>query len=382
MKRRTKKAQAQTELFVEPLTIDRGVLTTPEIDTLLAQHAPVAFGVSGGKDSCLLAFAVQRHLDQIGHQGPRILVHADLGRVEWKDSLPTCERLADRLGLELVVVRRTSGDMMDRWLQRWSDNVTRYQDLSCVKLISPWSSSAMRFCTSELKVAPICRELIRRFPNTTIINAVGIRREESSGRKKAPIAKVQNALTSVSRQTRGYNWNAVLHYLKRDVFARLEHEGFPVHEGYRLFGMDRISCSYCVLGSAADLAASASCPDNADVYREMVDLELASTFSFQDKHWLADVAPHLLTADQRAELVNVKHCADVRRQEESRIPEHLLFEEGWPKVMPTHEEAELLCDVRLKVAAAVGLEGVNCLDPDALLGRYTELIQERERRAA
>jgi hypothetical protein len=46
------------------------------------------------------------YLDAIGHHGPRVLIHSDLGQVEWKDSLPTCERLAARLGLELIVVRR------------------------------------------------------------------------------------------------------------------------------------------------------------------------------------------------------------------------------------------------------------------------------------
>ena len=50
-------------------------------------------------------------------------MHSDLGRIEWKDSLPTCERLADLTGLELLVVRREKGDMVDRWKQRWTDNL-------------------------------------------------------------------------------------------------------------------------------------------------------------------------------------------------------------------------------------------------------------------
>lgn len=366
----------QAALFAPPAPrLDRGVLTTSEIDTALTLHAPVAMGVSGGKDSCLLAFAVQRHLDAIGHLGPRILIHADLGRVEWKDSLPTCQRLADRLGLELVVVRRESGDMMDRWLSRWAANVERYQDLSCVKLISPWSSAAMRFCTSELKVAPICRELVRRFKGQTILNAVGIRRQESSGRKKAPIAKPQPALTR--RHTRGYNWNPILDWTKAEVFASLDARGFASHVGYTRFGMDRISCAYCILGSEADILASTTCEENADIYREMVDLEIASTFSFQPDRWLADVAPHLLTPDQRADARDAKHCADVRRREEARIPDHLLYVEGWPTIMPTESEARLIADVRLKVAAAVGIDGVTCLDAESVLGRYEELMRER-----
>ena len=364
----------QAPLFATPIRLDRGVLTTPVIDAALAEHAAVAVGVSGGKDSCLLAFETVRYLDSIGHKGPRILVHADLGRVEWKDSLPTCQRLADRLGLELVVVRRLSGDMMDRWLSRWAANVERYQELLCVKLISPWSSSVMRFCTSELKVAPICRELGRRFRGQTVLNAVGIRRQESDGRKLAPISKPQPAIQG--RGTIGYNWNPILDWTKDEVFAALAAHDFPVHEGYLKYGMDRISCAYCVLGSIADLRASATCPDNADVLREMVDLEIVSGFSFQSNRWLGDVAPHLLTEEQRDGLADSKRMAKVREAAESQIPDHLLYTKGWPTCVPSRDEAELLCEVRLKVAAAVGLEGVHYLDPDRLIGRYEELMRE------
>jgi hypothetical protein len=49
--------------------------------------------------------------------------------------------------------------MIERWEQRWRDNCARYIDLECVTLITPWSSSGMRFCTSELKLTPISREL-------------------------------------------------------------------------------------------------------------------------------------------------------------------------------------------------------------------------------
>src|SRR5271163_4692630 len=92
-----------------PGLVDRGVEIDTTIADLLAADAPVAIGVSGGKDSCAAAIATI------------VLLHADLGRVEWSDSLPTCTRLATFLGVELLVVRREAGDMMDRWLQRWRD---------------------------------------------------------------------------------------------------------------------------------------------------------------------------------------------------------------------------------------------------------------------
>jgi len=162
------------------------IATTPTIDNLLSNHAPVAVGVSGGKDSDAAAFATVEYLDQLGHTGPRVLIHSDLGRTEWSESQPQCERLAARLGLELIVVRREKGDMMDRWLTRWANNCERYCNLECVKLILPWSTAAMRFCTSELKTAIICRELVKRFPGQTILSVAGIRREESDNRKNAP----------------------------------------------------------------------------------------------------------------------------------------------------------------------------------------------------
>ena len=52
------------------------IATNPQIDAFLAKDSPVAIGVSGGKDSCAVAFATVEHLDQIGHQGKRILIQA------------------------------------------------------------------------------------------------------------------------------------------------------------------------------------------------------------------------------------------------------------------------------------------------------------------
>ncbi|WP_223855348.1 adenine nucleotide alpha hydrolase family protein [Pseudomonas oryzihabitans] len=160
------------------------VARTAEIDALLSRDAVVAIGVSGGKDSDACALPTAAYLDQVGHRGPRLLIHADLGSVEWEQSLPKCEELASAIGWELAVVRREAGGMMERWEGRWENNVRRYADLSCVKLILPWSTPSMRFCTSELKSAVIASYLKKRFPGRDIINVTGIRRQESSSRSR------------------------------------------------------------------------------------------------------------------------------------------------------------------------------------------------------
>lgn len=354
----------------------RTITTTPEIDALIRTGSPVAIGVSGGKDSDAAAFATVDYLDALGHTGPRVLIHSDLGRVEWSESLPQCERLAARLGLELIVVRRPSGDMMDRWLTRWANNVERYINLECVKVILPWSTASMRFCTSELKTAVICRELVKRFPAQTILSVAGIRREESPNRAKAQPMKRQNKLTSATHGTEGYDWLPILDWTLDEVRALHVERDFPLHEAYAT--NSRVSCMFCILGSQADLRATTNWEQSHDLYREMVDLEISSTFAFQESGWLGDLAPHLLSEAQQIRLRNAKHKAAARERAEAQIPSHLLYTKGWPTCMPSPAEAALLAIVRREVGALLGLE-MHYIDADSVRARYATLMTEAGR---
>lgn len=364
----------QLSLFPTYDHIGDAIAMTPEVRAAVAGRAAVAFGVSGGKDGSAAASATLRALDELGHTGPRVLIHSDLGRVEWAASLPTCEGLAARLGLELMVVRRPAGDMLDRWLTRWANNVERYASLSCVKLILPWSTASMRFCTSELKTAIICRALAQRFPGHTILSVTGIRRDESPKRAKALVSQAQAKLTSVSHRTTGLDWKPILDWSLDDVWAEHRRAGLPVHPAYTTWGSSRVSCAFCILGSQGDLVKSAACPENQDIYRAQVDLELTSTFAFQDRQWLADVASDLLTDGQRASVPFAKEAAAQRQEAEAEIPTDLHYTEGWPTRLPTWSEALLLAQVRRTVADAVGLD-VACTTAESVQARYEELMR-------
>jgi 3'-phosphoadenosine 5'-phosphosulfate sulfotransferase (PAPS reductase)/FAD synthetase len=364
----------------------RGVELDDEVRALLTDDAPVAVGVSGGKDSCAAAIAVVEHLRAIGHKGPVVLVHADLGdpdpalNVEWSDSLPTCERLAAFLGVELICTRRAAGGMMKRWIKRWENNLKRYAQLSCVKIILPWSTPAMRFCTSELKSAPIAAALVKKFPGCKIISACGIRREEGNGREQsartnAPTSKANKRLTNKRLKTSGIDWNPIAGWSTEDVFAFCAARGFQMHEGYGL-GMGRISCRFCIMQDLSDQRVSASVVDNVPVFQTIVRLETRSTFAFQGSRWLGDVAPHLLDEAARTALVLAKARAAQRVQIEKRIPKHLLYTAGWPTIMPTEAEAELLCAVRREIAELLGIE-VQYIDPAQVLARYAELMAQK-----
>jgi len=288
------------------------IAVTPVLDDLLRQHAAVAIGVSGGKDSLVAAIATFDYLDRIGHAGPRLLIHADLGIVEWADSLPVCERLAEHLGVELAVVRREQGGLMERWESRWRANVARYEDLSTVTLVSCWSTPAMRFCTSELKTSKIHAALKRGFQGLPIISVTGVRREESHRRARAEIAE-RNASNGI------WTWRPVLNWTDVEVFEALDARGVLLHPAYRQFGLSRVSCRFCIMSSLADLKAASCQPETHDLYRRMVDLECRSTFAFQGARWLGDVAPHLLDADIRDALMLAKEAARRRVAMERRI---------------------------------------------------------------
>src|SRR5690606_29502965 len=103
-------------------------------------------------------------------------------------SLTICRELARHFGVELVTVSRKAGGLMERWEARWQSSVERYCNLLTVTLVPCWSTPAMRFCTSELKTHVITAELRRRFPGQLVVNATGIRREESARRARQPIS--------------------------------------------------------------------------------------------------------------------------------------------------------------------------------------------------
>jgi 3'-phosphoadenosine 5'-phosphosulfate sulfotransferase (PAPS reductase)/FAD synthetase len=318
----------QLTLFrIGELKDDPGIASTDDVLKLLGAGAPVAIGVSGGKDSSAVAIRTVEYLGAVGHRGPRILIHSDLGRIEWRHSLPVCERLAKYLGLELVVVRRQKGDFLDRCWQRWRDNVRRYAALSCVRLILPWPTAAMRFCTSELKTAVICRGLERRFPHNNIISVSGIRREESSSRAKAAIAEAQPKLCSMRAKTAGIDWRPILNWTRSEVVHFLSVKNFALHEAYTVYGSSRVSCAFCVLAAQGDLKAAASCEANAEVYRELVRLESESTFAFQRTRWLSDVASQLLSPEHREAGPERKAARVVARSRGNANPERVAVYE-------------------------------------------------------
>jgi len=85
--------------------------------------------------------------------------------------------------------------------------------------------------------------------------------------------------------------------------AVLEEYAYRFHPAYAL-NNTRVSCSACVLANRNDLHNGIAW--QPDHFRDLVELELTSGFSFQHGQFLADLRPDLLTPNQRERLSAVK----------------------------------------------------------------------------
>lgn len=302
------------------------LLIPPEIDTALHQGAGVAIGVSGGKDSSALLITLSVLLRTRYHEAEMVALHADTG-MEWRQTEPHLRNITNRLGIALHIVRREQGDLIQRIQQR-------YDYLQSVgKTSTPmWPDARNRFCTSEVKVAPLDSWSRQWRVSGTVIHAVGIRAEESSSRAKKTACVPRPKITTKTRT--GLTWHPILNFSLRevwqvlgvelhqlkalqqqvrgflqaghapaDVFSYIRDAGFLWHLSYPL-GSTRLSCGCCVLASRNDLRVGAI--HNPDLYRRLVQMEIDTGFSFQHSQWLGDVMPSLLPPEMRSALETVK----------------------------------------------------------------------------
>ncbi len=264
--------------------------------------------VSGGKDGQAMTAA----LAQWGF-AVEGLVHADLGSIEWKESLPLCQKQADQLGVKLHKVTRADGiGMVQRWKNRMDQMAGTGKPF--------WSSSSSRYCTSDMK-----RDPINRFYNSTghklIISCEGIRAAESKERAKKCPLEIRDRVSSTyykgmtpeqaimnfrADKKLVITWYPIFNYSQEDVWTTCGNSGeqleqfraeykatravnssWNFHPAY-VYGNERVSCMMCVLGCAGDIANGAKF--NPEVYQELVQMEKKSGFTFRKDYSLATLS--------------------------------------------------------------------------------------------
>ncbi|WP_414487065.1 phosphoadenosine phosphosulfate reductase family protein [Stenotrophomonas maltophilia] len=251
-----------------------GTGSMPDIESLIAKGALFVANHSGGKDSQAMLI---RLLERVP-ASQIIVIHASLGEVEWEGALEHAKHQADDAGLPFIVATavKTLFEMVEhRFKVRPGPN-------------SPcWPSSANRQCTSDLKRGPVERE-VRRYAKEhgfkTIVSCLGIRAKESPGRAKRP---------SMSRNDRGsiagrdwYEWLPIHELTTDEVFSVISAAGQQPHWAYAA-GNDRLSCVFCIMGSAKDLANGAR--HRPELYAKYREIEERTGYSMHQSRRTLDV---------------------------------------------------------------------------------------------
>jgi 3'-phosphoadenosine 5'-phosphosulfate sulfotransferase (PAPS reductase)/FAD synthetase len=256
--------------------------TTPD----LGSYDCILVNSSAGKDSqAMLDYLVELADTQGVNRDRFIVVHCDLGRVEWKGTLELAREQAEHYGLRFEVVKRELGDLLTQVEQRHEANLAKG------KHQAPWPSSTARWCTSDQKTAQVLKLITRLTKELAvpgrqvrILNCLGIRAEESAARAKKQSwekdPKACNGKRDVDR------WLPIFDWSEEQVWDRIHASGVRYHEAYEL-GMERLSCCFCVLATRKDLTIAAR--HNPELAAEYVAVEERVGWKFTNTFSIAEV---------------------------------------------------------------------------------------------
>ena len=209
----------------------------------LASYDWIVVNSSAGKDSQAMLDVIVEQARAEGLMDRIVVVHCDLGRVEWEGTAELAETQAKFYLLRFVKVSRPQGDLLQHVLSR-----------------RMWPSSTARYCTSDHKRGQVHRVLTQLSHETRatrggadpvrILNCMGIRADESPARKKK---------LPFTRDARGSNkkrhvdtWYPIFDWTVDAVWKRIRSSGVPHHRAYDL-GMPRLSCCFCILAPESAL---------------------------------------------------------------------------------------------------------------------------------
>ncbi len=239
---------------------ERGLVLPPKCRDLIERGALVAVSHSGGKDSQAMTILLSR----VVPREQLLVIHAPLGEIEWPGTFEHIEATMPST-VPLILAPVASGKTL----------------LERVEERAQWPDSARRWCTSDFKRTPIERELRRylkahpRFAGR-IVSAMGMRAQESPARAKREPWRRNDRNSRAGREW--CDWLPIHSLSIAEVFGIIDQAGQSPHWAYAA-GMSRLSCSFCILASRADLTRAAELRPR--LYRDYVALEkrIGHTFS-------------------------------------------------------------------------------------------------------
>lgn len=277
----------------EPSPVPSGTVTsgnTPDLrdyDVILANS-------SAGKDSQATLDEIVRRARELGVLDRVRVVHADLGQVEWPDTIDLAKKQADYYGVPFISVARPQGDLLAHIEDRAVKQILKVQESKKAaaeaaargepipeihKAAPAFPDAKARYCTSDHKtgqVRKVMTDLARQLHESgqvtgrpvRFLNTLGIRAEESPARaKRIPYTHDERASNG---QRHVDQWYPIHDWSTADVWNRIRESGAPHHWAYDK-GMTRLSCAFCPLASHGDLLTSARL--NPELAQKYVDLE-------------------------------------------------------------------------------------------------------------
>ena len=223
------------------------------VTELIRKGAMFYVSHSGGKDSQ----AMYARVRQVVPERQIVVVHADLGKIEWK-GVQDHIRENIRHRLNVVQARKSFFDMVRHRAATRPD-------------VPSFPSSGSRQCTSDLKRSPIykfIRQHMKSVRASVGVNAMGLRAEESGHRKQLPVLTRNPALSIRARTV--YNWLPIHKLTRAEVFDEIRRAGQRPFWAYAA-GNERLSCVFCILGCASDLANGRR--HRPELYKEYLALE-------------------------------------------------------------------------------------------------------------
>jgi 3'-phosphoadenosine 5'-phosphosulfate sulfotransferase (PAPS reductase)/FAD synthetase len=216
--------------------------------------------------------------DEVGFPRERIIVvHCDLGRVEWAGTRALAQEQAEHYGLRFEVVSRDLGDLLVQVEQRHASNQARGKDNT------PWPGFGTRWCTADQKTGQV-HKLITRLVDelnlprqARILNCLGLRAEESFSRAQAAVFSVEKKPTNGRRLV--HRWLPIHGWSEAAVWARIHASGVRHHPAYDL-GMTRLSCVFCPLASREDNATAVR--HNLALAAEYIAVEQRVGYAFRE----------------------------------------------------------------------------------------------------
>jgi DNA sulfur modification protein DndC len=182
---------------------------------------------SGGKDSQ----AMLSLLIRMGLKDKIVLVHSDLGEMEWEPMHDWIESISYNIPLNIVASNMDFFEM-----------ARKYKRLP---------SGMHQFCTDFLKTKPIAafiHDYMTENKLRTAINATGMRAEESKRRAmKSPFQKSDMTQPKKYPDHLIHDWLPIFGYEINDVMEEIKLAGQKPHKIYSE-GFSRLSCAICVNG--------------------------------------------------------------------------------------------------------------------------------------